>query len=287
MTGIFNRVGNREQARDDHDGQYERIRIGSLTVDHSYQRTENPRQVKEIVDHYDPDLIGTPIVHRRQTGRIVVLDGQHRVAALREMFGIDCYVTVQVLSGLSAEEEAELFARLNTQRRTVGPLPLWHANIQAGDEETLRLNDILKSHGIRVMREKERGGQVGVLAAVSALRAISRPGIGNRGTGTDFEHVDRVFRILMTTWPDKADAIHADTIRGMSAFLRRYGHLVDEPWLIKALKRDGVTEVRQRAAQIKTGLGYEVRKAFANAIWASYNKNRRENNRLPSWDSQD
>lgn len=51
----------------------------------TYQRTLNPQKVKRIVREFDPSKLGVLMISERPDGRYAVIDGQHRMTALREM----------------------------------------------------------------------------------------------------------------------------------------------------------------------------------------------------------
>lgn len=266
-------------------GEITTIDLGTLVVDHSYQRMVDQKRVKRIIDNFRPELVGVVIAHKRPSGRTVILDGQHRVEALREMFGPNHRIQAQIHQGLTPAEEAELFAQLNTQRKAVGPIALWWASLTARDEDVLKIKGVLDKHGIEVARERDAGKRPDRLYAVGALQRISRPGLKNRGSGIDVEHVDRVLRVIRTAWPTSPEALQDDVLKGVSSFLRKYGDIVDEDRLIAALQRDGVIDIRHRYKALKTTLRFASDKAFAGAILGSYNYKLRENSRLPEWDS--
>src|SRR3990167_4119708 len=85
-----------------------------------YQRTLDEARVKKIVDNYDPHLIGTILVARRSDGSLWVIDGQHRVAALR-LLG-HSVVLATVYADTTDAGEALLFVAANSNR---GPPNQW------------------------------------------------------------------------------------------------------------------------------------------------------------------
>lgn len=62
--------------------------ITSLKTDMSYQSPVKESQVKKIVKNFDPQKLHTIVVNKRNDGQFFVIDGQHRVEALKEL-GID------------------------------------------------------------------------------------------------------------------------------------------------------------------------------------------------------
>src|SRR5688572_29248244 len=92
------------------------IEVGKLKVRSIYQRPLDERRVKKMTDAFDENLIGALEVSFAD-GQFWVVDGQHRLALLRAK-GIKT-VNAVIHYGLSLEEEANLFGRLNSQRRPV------------------------------------------------------------------------------------------------------------------------------------------------------------------------
>ncbi|MDY5220460.1 MAG: DUF6551 family protein, partial [Eubacteriales bacterium] len=54
-------------------------------VTEEYQRVMNMRNVAGIVKHFDPAKLGVLVVSHRKDGTYAVLDGQHRLTALRKL----------------------------------------------------------------------------------------------------------------------------------------------------------------------------------------------------------
>lgn len=76
-----------------------------------YQRTLNHARVREIAENFDERVANEPKVSARDGG-FYVFDGQHTVAARKLLNnGMDLPVLCKVYSGLTAQDEALLFAQ--------------------------------------------------------------------------------------------------------------------------------------------------------------------------------
>ena len=110
------------------------MKIGSLLVDTNYQRKLDMKHVKNIVDNYCPPLLGTFQVSKRD-GKFYVFDGQHTKKAIEMKFNDPNYpVSCRVYSGLTEEEEAELFYRFNTSKKAMNAISIIKAQSFYGDE---------------------------------------------------------------------------------------------------------------------------------------------------------
>ena len=87
------------------------VEISKLNTNYSYQRNLNERRVNEIKKEFDPKLLGKITISRHSNGKLFVIDGNHRVAACKAVGAK--YIDAEIIDGLSIEQEAELFCKLN------------------------------------------------------------------------------------------------------------------------------------------------------------------------------
>lgn len=93
------------------------IDLEFLRSDSVYQPRLNLKRARQMSQNIDWNLIGEIIVNRRVGDRLFhVIDGQHRVAALR-MAGEEM-APCEIHYGLTPKEEADLFVRLQDLRRS-------------------------------------------------------------------------------------------------------------------------------------------------------------------------
>ena len=88
------------------------VRLGDIVRDPDVA-TIQVRQdhVEKLRDQFQPHLVGLPIVSRREDGQLVVLNGSHRLEALRAMFDDDLELDVSLYDGLTRDQEVAIFER--------------------------------------------------------------------------------------------------------------------------------------------------------------------------------
>lgn len=85
-----------------------------------YQRPVKERVVDKLVREWDPRLL-TPLVVSYRDGRYYLVDGQHRVCGgKKKNSGKDVDMLCQVYYGLTYEQEAELYYKLDQARVICG-----------------------------------------------------------------------------------------------------------------------------------------------------------------------
>ena len=113
-----------------------------------YQRPVLDRDVDKLVREWDPRLL-TPLVVSFRDGHYYLVDGQHRVCAMRKKNGgKDVTALCRVYHGLTYEQEAELYYKLD---RAKGHLRLAHATkalVESGaDAEIIEIKRLLEGAG--------------------------------------------------------------------------------------------------------------------------------------------
>ena len=88
------------------------LRLGDITRDPDVASIPlRSEHIENLREHFQPHLVGLPIVSRRENGTIAVLNGSHRCEALRGMFGDDLELDVSLYEGLTREQEVAIFER--------------------------------------------------------------------------------------------------------------------------------------------------------------------------------
>ena len=93
------------------------IHTDRLTSGLPYQRPVNPKEVDRLIREWDERLLD-PITVSFRDGKFYVVDGQHRISAMRRMNGgrgvmVDC----KVYDGLTYEQEADLCYKLDKAKK--------------------------------------------------------------------------------------------------------------------------------------------------------------------------
>ena len=130
------------------DRNFRTVKCKDLIVDYTYQRPIEKAKVNKIVKNFDPAQVRPFYVSRRPNGKLYIIDGQHTNAALlqRDAKAVnDAYV----YEGLTLEEEADLFYKLNTNAKRLTANQNIKARYVAKDSEVTYYVKLLDQSGIR------------------------------------------------------------------------------------------------------------------------------------------
>lgn len=132
--------------------QHIKVRVKDITLDARYQRDLDQKRAASMAKSIDLARIGVPVAVRRKDGKLVVVDGQHRVSALMQAGMGAEQILVEIHEGLTLQEEATLFLKLNDGRKAVGAYDKFRAELVAKDTTALEIERILASVGLRLAR---------------------------------------------------------------------------------------------------------------------------------------
>lgn len=150
------------------------IHLDRLSMDISYQRsTDNhasQRLITSIAANFDWRLCLPLIVSRRPDGKLVVIDGQHRLLGgrLRKMDDLPCCV----FTFDSVEEEAKMFVAMNRSRKAMNRLDDFHAALAAGDSEAHQVRQLVEEAGLTIARNTAssswKPGEIAFTASIAS-----------------------------------------------------------------------------------------------------------------------
>lgn len=164
--------------------QTEYVRIGDLHFDPRYQRIDhlNIARVNDIAKNFDPAAFGAIYVNRREDGQLFVIDGMHRVKAVRKRSGGDAGDNAEVLAvvydRLTIVEEARLFWQ-QTKRTPISPMSQFHARVTAEDAAAKTVKTILEAHGLVLTRSATSKNAVQAASAVMSIYQANRNNLDN------------------------------------------------------------------------------------------------------------
>ncbi len=182
--------------------------IGALQVG-GYQRPTNTAQVDKIVAHFDEAKLGLPIVSER-SGQYHLLDGAHRVAALRRL-GYT-HAKCLVLTGLSYQDEAEYFRTQNQNSRPLTIYNQFKAGLEAGDEQCVQIDRITRANGFTVGMSNRSFNSI---SAIHALTTVC--------TVYGYDTLDKTLGVLRATWEGINNVIRREFLVGTAEFVHQFG----------------------------------------------------------------
>jgi hypothetical protein len=234
------------------------------------QRELKPHRVDHLLKNFDLDLIGMPVLNARD-GHFYIIDGQHRVEALKQFLGpgwetqkIPC----RVYDGLSEEEEADMFDRLNDAMQ-VSTFDKFRVRVTASRNVESTINDVVIGLGLKITRLKNQGG---ICAVGTLVKVYER---------SDAEVLQRSLRIIRDAYGDAG--LEAAVIDGLGHVCQRYNGALDEKVAVNRLgeARGGVKGLLNKATVIQKQTGKAKSQCVAAAAVDIINQGSRK--KLKSW----
>lgn len=250
--------------------------LSQIKVSEVAQRDLNQARVDRILANLDLEQIGTPTVNQRadDTTALYVIDGQHRVAALRAFFEDDPDIKVQCWTyfGLTEEQEAERFLKLN-DALTVTAFAKFRVGVTAGREVESDIDRIVRANGCVVSQDNLPGA----IGAVGALRTIY--------TRTGPSVLARTIRVVNGAY--SSTGLDSVVLLGVAFAIDRYAKDIDDERLANQLGRvdKGARGLVQQAETYRLRTGNLKSHCLAAAVVDAYNAGLgpRAGKRIPSW----
>lgn len=244
------------------------VPIDEMKVNPLAQREINPARVDRLAVDFDLEQMGTPTVNLRD-GSYFIIDGQHRIEALREIgFGgeqVQCWT----YEGLSETDEAEMFLKLNDYL-AIPAIPKYRAAITAQRPAETDIDRIVRSLGLVVSASK----MPGAIQAVGTLgRVYSRSGP---------KVLSRTLRLTRDAYGDSG--MEAIVIDGLGLLCHRYNGELDESVALDKLSRShgGVNGLLGKAEKLRRETGQQKAHCVAAAAVEIINAGR-GGKKLPTW----
>lgn len=258
--------------------------VAKIEVESSAQRSFDESWARKLASNIDPDKLGKPaVVGMNSHGnggrgeRFIVVDGQHRVAAVRMSLGVDQLIECEVIRGVSLARAAEIYRGRNSMRLPRS-IDFFLAGITAENAECVAINGIVSSLKLAIGRTTTGS----MLSAVGALQSIYRDEqtLGVRAPNL----LLRTLELSIAAWGRKGESFIGDILRGLSVVLARYGGALDPEVLERKLRayRGGALGLLGQARMIKAGLGGAPYICVARAVVQAYNSGRHKH-LLPEW----
>lgn len=129
------------------------LRPSEIGIDPAYQRSidapGSQALIRKIAQHWNWDLCQPLVVAARPTGALMVIDGQHRLAAARMRGDID-QLPCTIVHYASAADEAASFVHLNQQRRPLTKVELFKAAVASEDPEARAILAAMAAAGLSI-----------------------------------------------------------------------------------------------------------------------------------------
>lgn len=247
------------------------VPLSKLRVNQVAQREFNQSWAERIFSEFNLDKMQTPHVSQR-AGQFNIIDGQHTIWALKKWIGAweDQHVECRVYSGLSDQDEADMFLALNN-KKNVDNFQRFKAEITAAKKHAVEIVRIVEAAGCVISKEHVPGG----IRAVGTLkRVLHRDGA---------DALQRSLVMAKESWGDYG--LEACVIDGLGMLARRYNGTLDVSAAVSSLREinGGVKGLVQAAGQLRLKTGNNKADCVAAAAVTVINRNRSGKARLASW----
>lgn len=214
------------------------VALVDLVIEPEAQREVDDKRAQKMADDWDPLMVGViTVAVDPTTGTHYIVDGGHRYTGAKKA-GLT-HLRAEVIYGLTPQQRAKLFLRLQKERKNVNPLTNFNVSITAGEARETEIAACLHARGMKV------GGSPSpnVIGAIKAL--------------TD-------------TWDDGGMVLVGTTVDVVKAAFSSYGR---DAWLTDILR--GTALVLHRNAKVFENKGNLVRLVTTlqrrdPRVWQSY-----------------
>jgi ParB-like nuclease domain len=231
------------------------------------QRDLKQSRIDALAANFDLEQLGTPTVNHRD-GFWYIIDGQHRIAALKEIGYGDQQVQCWAYEGLTEKEEAEKFLKLNDYL-AVNAFAKFRIGVRAERTEETDIDRIVQAQGLHISQNKGEGA----ISAVATLRKVYR-----RSPAT----LARTLRLVRDSYGDAG--LEGPVIEGVGLLCHRYNGDLDDERTVKALSTalGGVNGLLGKAEVLRKQT-HQARSHCVAAAAVELINQGRGGKKLPSW----
>lgn len=195
------------------------VPLDKMKVSPLAQRELNEAWVDRIVANLTLEDLGHPVLSHRD-GSYYIIDGQHRVEALRKFGFTTETIEAWVYEGLTEQSEADKFLTLNN-KLTIATMDRFQVAVTAGRDIETDIDRIVNDLGLSISNQRSPGA----VGAVGTLRRIyTRSGAAN---------LRRTLRIVRDAYGDPGFV--APVLDGVGLVCQRFNGQLDDDLAIAKL----------------------------------------------------
>lgn len=240
------------------------IYTSKLTSGLPYQRPVNEKEVDRLIREWDDRLLD-PLTVSFRDGKFNVVDGQHRIAAIRKMnHGHDVSVVCKVYDGLTYKQEADLCYKLDKAKKRLSLSQSTNALAESGtNAEIAEVKRLVESSGF-VWALGKSHGKTGEIVSTRALINAYRLLGGSAFT--------RLLSLLWGAWEGDPRSLTASVLSGMALFIKTYDTELNDEMFLSRLSMIDPDEINRRGRADFSTNNAALR--FARVILEKYNGQR-------------
>lgn len=184
-----------------------KVKPNDLLIDRSYQRETVDAKVNSIIRNFNAKAIGVVTLSIRENGDLYIIDGAHRVEAMKRMNMGSFDLNAIVYFNLTVKDEAELFVLLNDNRTKPKRSDLHKAAAASGDVDAIEIENLLRNLNLSI-GNKPGDGIVRAIGTVHKVHA--RIGKNN---------LEKVLTILSDAYGQNSSGYQADLLKAVAMIL--------------------------------------------------------------------
>ena len=257
------------------DASLERVNANDIEIP-NYQRDIRPAKLRRLIREWNPSLAGWIIVSRRANGALFVIDGQHRIEAVRHLQGkVGPYLDAIVVTDWSSTDEARFFAETQSpeNRAALMPQDIHHAAVLAGDPDALTIQRVVSECGFRIGKRGADDPETGQLKPVREVNRIYER-YGDRVLAQTLMLIRRAWGVH--SHPESS------VVAGVALFIAMYPQ-ADLPPLAKRAAMMPIDEWVRAAKAHARAEGMTATEGVAYKLRTDYNHKRQAAGRLPDF----
>ena len=249
-------------------GTLRTLSTSQLTSGLPYQRPVKQEKVDKIIREWNPRKI-TPVIVSFRDGTFNIVDGQHHTEAARQMAGgRDVDVPCIIHTGLTYQEEAQMYADLDTDKTPLTPRQHTKALVEAGfDPKIMDIQQLVEDGGFTWALDVQTGVPYEIAPVRTLVNAYQL--LGSAG-------FSRMLALLAGAWQGTPHSLRSAMLSGMALFLKTYEPELDDQTFIACLSSVSPDEIIRRGR-----INSSIALRHARIIWESYNSRQSGGLELP------
>lgn len=244
---------------------FEKIPIKNLVSNQEYQRSLSQTHIARAVANFDLYQIN-PVKVSRRDGINYVFNGQHTIEIVAHVSGSrETPVWCMIYDDLNYEHEANIFANQMKYVKTLQPLEVFKANLEAGSDDQLIIRDLVESYGLTVGSKKHHG----TICCIATLESIY--------TKYGYQVLNRILRLIISTWEGDINSFSANIFNALTKLVVTFGDSLNDEIFKEKVGNVSVKQLVRMAKERRSGS-----MGVAEAMLIEYNgKRKNPAGRLP------